>query len=37
MELGKIDRLPVPEEVKEGIYGDNLLALLGQHSLESRV
>lgn len=33
-ELGKIDRLPVPEEVKEGIYGDNLLALLGQYSLE---
>lgn len=34
-ELSKIDRLPVPEEVKEGIYGDNLLALLGQYSPES--
>lgn len=28
-ELDKIDRLPVPEDVKEGIYGDNLLSLLG--------
>jgi hypothetical protein len=28
MELDKIDALPVPESVKEGIYGDNLLSLL---------
>lgn len=28
-ELSKIDRLPVPESVKEGIYGDNLLSLIG--------
>lgn len=34
-ELAKIDRLPVPEDVKEGIYGDNLLELLGQYGLES--
>jgi len=27
-ELEKIDRLPVPEELKEGMYGDNLLSLL---------
>ncbi|GAC1623320.1 MAG: hypothetical protein NVS4B2_00180 [Chloroflexota bacterium] len=27
-ELDKIDRLPVSEEVKEGIYGDNVLSLL---------
>lgn len=27
-ELDKIDRLPVPEEAKEGIYGDNLASLL---------
>lgn len=27
-ELDKIDRLPIPEEVKEGIYGDNVLSLL---------
>lgn len=31
-ELDKIDRLPVPEDVKEGIYGDNLLSLLSQYS-----
>ncbi len=29
-EVEKIDRLPIPDEIKEGIYGDNLLALLGQ-------
>jgi predicted TIM-barrel fold metal-dependent hydrolase len=34
-ELGKIDRLPVPESVKEGIYGDNLLALLGSRTAET--
>ncbi|HZU12900.1 MAG TPA: amidohydrolase family protein [Chloroflexota bacterium] len=28
VELDKIDDLPVPETIKEGIYGDNLLALL---------
>ena len=27
-ELDKIDRLPIAEEVKEGIYGDNITALL---------
>lgn len=27
-ELDKIDKLPVPENVKEGMYGDNLLSLL---------
>jgi predicted TIM-barrel fold metal-dependent hydrolase len=27
-ELDKIDRLPIAEEVKEGIYGDNVAALL---------
>lgn len=27
-ELDKIDRLPIPESLKEGIYGDNLLSLL---------
>lgn len=27
-ELDKIDRLPIAEEVKEGIYGDNIEALL---------
>lgn len=27
-ELDKIDELPVPESVKEGIYGDNLISLL---------
>jgi predicted TIM-barrel fold metal-dependent hydrolase len=34
-ELDKIDRLPVPESVKEGMYGDNLLSLLSAHSRES--
>jgi predicted TIM-barrel fold metal-dependent hydrolase len=33
-ELSKIDRLPVPDAVKEGIYGDNLLALLGASQLD---
>lgn len=28
VELDKIDDLPVPESIKEGIYGDNLVALL---------
>jgi hypothetical protein len=27
-ELDKIDRLPIPEDAKEGMYGDNLLSLL---------
>jgi hypothetical protein len=27
-ELDKIDKLPVPESVKEGMFGDNLLSLL---------
>lgn len=27
-ELDKIDRLPISEDVKEGIYGDNLVSLL---------
>jgi predicted TIM-barrel fold metal-dependent hydrolase len=30
-ELEKIDRLPVSEDLKEGIYGDNLLSLLSAH------
>jgi uncharacterized protein len=30
-ELDKIDRLPIAEEVKEGIYGDNIAALLAEH------
>lgn len=34
MELTKIDRLPVGDAVKEGIYGDNLLALLASTSME---
>lgn len=29
-ELDKIDRLPITEEVKEGIYGDNIAALLAE-------
>lgn len=32
VEIDKIDRLPIPEEMKEGIYGDNVLSLLGQGS-----
>ncbi|MGI8824050.1 MAG: amidohydrolase family protein [Chloroflexota bacterium] len=32
-ELGKIDRLPVPEDVKEGIYGDNVVSLLAGYAL----
>ncbi len=31
-ELDKIDRLPIPEEVKEGMYGDNLSILLTGYS-----
>ena len=31
-ELDKIDRLPVPDEAKESIYGDNLLAPLSAYS-----
>jgi hypothetical protein len=31
-EVGKIDRLPVSEDAKEGIYGDNLGQLLSAHS-----
>jgi hypothetical protein len=34
-ELGKIDRLPVPETVKEGIYGDNVLELLSSYPEEA--
>lgn len=30
-ELDKIDRLPIAEEVKEGIYGDNVTALLSEY------
>jgi predicted TIM-barrel fold metal-dependent hydrolase len=30
-ELSKIDRLPVSEDVKEAIYGDNLESLLSGH------
>ncbi|HEX6510043.1 MAG TPA: amidohydrolase family protein [Chloroflexota bacterium] len=30
-ELDKIDRLPISEEVKEGIYGDNVTALLSEY------
>lgn len=33
MELDKIDRLPVSEDVKEAIYGDNLLSLLSAYSV----
>lgn len=32
-EIDKIDRLPVPEEVKEGVYGDNILSLLTHSAL----
>lgn len=32
-EIDKIDRLPVPEEVKEGMYGDNILSLLNHSAL----
>lgn len=32
-ELDKIDRLPVPEDLKEGMYGDNLLSLLAHTAL----
>lgn len=28
VEIDKIDRLPIPEDVKESIYGDNIVALL---------
>ena len=31
-ELDKIDRLPIPEDAKEGMYGDNLLSLLSAYS-----
>jgi hypothetical protein len=31
-ELDKIDRLSIPEEAKEGMYGDNLLRLLSAYS-----
>jgi predicted TIM-barrel fold metal-dependent hydrolase len=30
-ELDKIDRLPVSEDFKEGIYGDNVLSLLSEY------
>jgi hypothetical protein len=32
-EIDKIDRLPVPEDVKEGMYGDNVLSLLTHSAL----
>ncbi|MDQ2744847.1 MAG: amidohydrolase family protein [Chloroflexota bacterium] len=32
-ELDKIDRLPIPEEVKEDIYGENILSLLSRTAL----
>jgi hypothetical protein len=32
-EIDKIDRLAIPEEVKENIYGDNLLSLLAGYSV----
>ena len=31
-ELNKIDRLPISEDLKEGIYGDNLVSLLSGYS-----
>jgi predicted TIM-barrel fold metal-dependent hydrolase len=31
-ELDKIDRLPIPEDAKEGMYGDNLVSLLSAYS-----
>ncbi|MGI8968907.1 MAG: amidohydrolase family protein [Chloroflexota bacterium] len=31
-EIDKIDRLPIPEELKEGIYGDNIVSLLSAYS-----
>lgn len=31
-ELDKIDRLPIPEDAKEGMYGDNLISLLSAYS-----
>lgn len=31
-ELDKIDRLPLPEDAKEGMYGDNLVSLLSTYS-----
>lgn len=31
-ELDKIDRLPIPEDAKEGMYGDNLVSLLSTHT-----
>ncbi|MGH2447985.1 MAG: amidohydrolase family protein [Chloroflexota bacterium] len=34
IELEKVDRLPVPEDVKEDIFGNNLLSLLGQTVLD---
>jgi hypothetical protein len=30
-EIEKIDRLPIPESLKEGIYGDNVLSLLSAY------
>jgi len=33
IELDKIDRLPIPEEVKERIYGDNIESLLSSYVL----
>jgi hypothetical protein len=32
VEIDKIDRLPIPESLKEGIYGDNALSLLAGYS-----
>lgn len=31
-EIDKIDRLPVPESAKEGMYGENVLSLMSQYS-----
>ena len=31
-ELAKIDRLPIPEDYKEGMYGDNIMSLLTAYS-----
>jgi len=33
-ELDKIDRLPIPEDAKEGMYGDNLVSLLSAYSVK---
>jgi predicted TIM-barrel fold metal-dependent hydrolase len=35
LELEKIEQLPVSDEVKEEIFGENVLSLLGSHVLTS--